>query len=50
VAFVYLGAWMLIALAMLAWAARTPTELGPAGRTPPVWGQWSWSGGVWTAS
>jgi MFS family permease len=29
-AFVYLGAWMLIALAMLAWAARTPTTTAAA--------------------
>ena len=32
VAFLYLGAWMLIALAMLAWAARTPTVNAPAAR------------------
>jgi MFS family permease len=32
VAFLYLGAWMLIALAMLAWAAHTPTTSAPAAR------------------
>ena len=32
VAFLYLGAWMLIALAMLAWAARSPTVNAPGAR------------------
>jgi hypothetical protein len=31
-AFIYLGAWMLIALATLAWAARTPTVNTPGAR------------------
>jgi hypothetical protein len=26
------------------------SELGPVGRTPTVWGHWSWLGGVWTPS
>ncbi|WP_214406214.1 hypothetical protein [Pseudonocardia lacus] len=30
--------------------ARRPTELGPQRRTLTVWGQRSWSGGVWAAS